>query len=114
MKVQYFEIVTPDVDRLCAIHSAVTGVSFGKPVAALGNARTADMPDGARIGIRAPMNEGEVPVTRPYYLVDDIEFATLKAEEAGAEIIHPPLEIPGIGKFSICLIGTIQHGYWEL
>lgn len=114
MKVHYLEIVTPDVDALCTIQTAATGAVFGDPVPALGNARTTDMPDGGRMGIRAPMNEGEEPVTRPYYLVDDIELSTQKAEEAGAEIIHPPLEIPGIGKFSICLIGTIQHGFWEL
>jgi hypothetical protein len=28
-------------------------------------------------------------------------------------IAHPPLEIPGHGKFAIYFRGGIQHGLWE-
>ncbi len=99
MQVQYLEIVTPDVDAVCATYAKVHGVQFSEPEAGLGGARTADLAGGGRIGIRAPMHEAEDPVVRPYVLVDDIEAATKAAEKAGAEIAHPPMEIPGTREF---------------
>ena len=58
--------------------------------------------------------EAEESVVRPYVLVDDIEAATKAAEEAGAEIAHPPMEIPGHGKFAIFIQGAIHHALWQL
>lgn len=113
MQLQYLEIVTPDVDAVCATYAKVHGLQFGEPEAALGGARTADLAGGGRIGIRAPMHEAEEPVVRPYVLVDDIEAATTAAEEAGAEIAHPPMEIPGHGKFAIFIQGGIHHALWQ-
>lgn len=114
MKIQYLEIVTPDVDTFCAVYSAVHNLSFGDPVAELGQAHTADMPGGGRVGVRAPMHEDEKPVTRPYVLVEDIHAAVKDAESKGATTIHPPLEIPGQGTFAICLTGGIEHAFWQL
>ena len=114
MKVHYLEIVTPEVDATCAACEKLHGVSFGAPEEVLGNARTATLADGGRIGVRAPMHEAEEPVVRPYVLVDDIEAATKAAEEAGAMIAHPPLEIPGQGTFAIYIHGGIHHGLWQV
>lgn len=114
MLVQYLEIVTPDVDATCAALEQLHGVSFGEAVAEFGNARTAALESGGRIGVRAPMAEHEEPVVRPYVLVDDIESAVTTAEAAGAEIAMPPTEIPGDGKFAIYILGGIQHGLWQL
>ena len=114
MQVQYLEIVTPDVDAVCATYAKVHGVQFSEPEPGLGGARTADLAGGGRIGIRAPMHEAEDPVVRPYVLVDDIEAATKAAEQAGAEIAHPPMELPGHGKFSIFIQGAIHHALWQL
>jgi len=114
MQIQYLEIVTPDVDAVCAAYAIVHGVQLSEPEAGLGGARTADLVGGGRIGIRAPMHETEEPVVRPYVLVDDIEAAAKAAEEAGAEIAHPPMEIPGHGKFAIFIQGGIHHALWQL
>ena len=100
MQVQYLEIVTPDVDAVCATYAKIHGVQFSEPDAALGGARTANLAGGGRIGVRAPMIEAEEPVVRPYVLVEDIEAATAAAEAAGAQITHPPMEIPGSGPFA--------------
>ena len=35
------------------------------------------------------------------------------AVRAGAEVIHPPLEIPAHGTFAIYTLGGNQHGLWE-
>lgn len=112
-KIRYLEIVTPDVDGTIAMFEKSSAVKFSNPVAELGNARTAPMAGGAQMGIRAPMHDAEEPVTRTYFLTDDIETATADAVAAGAELAHPVMEIPGQGKFSIFFQGGNQFGYWQ-
>lgn len=112
-KVQYLEIVTPEVEEVCAAFVKSQDVSFSEPVAMLGNARTADMPDGSKLGVRAPMHETELPIVRPYFLVEDIEAAVNAVEESGAMIAHPPLNLDGIGTFAIYIQGGVQFGLWQ-
>jgi len=112
-KIRYLEIVTPDVEGTIAVFEKSSQVKFSKPVTELGNARVAPMAGGAQMGIRAPMHETEEPVTRTYFSTDDIEIATHSAVEAGAELAHPVLEIPGQGKFSIFFHAGNQFGYWQ-
>ena len=114
MQVRYLEIVTNEVDAVCATYERLHGVTFGAGDAGLGNARTAPLPGGALLGVRAPMHEKEMPVVRPYLLVDDVDAAAKAAEEAGGEIAHPPMEIPGHGKFAIFIQGGIHHGLWQV
>jgi predicted enzyme related to lactoylglutathione lyase len=113
MQVHYLEIVTKDVDAVCDAYAAANGVQFSDPDAGLGNARTAALPDGGLVGVRAPMHEAEQPVVRPYWLVEDIEAAVAAAVKAGGEVAHPPMEIPGRGTFAIYIQGDIHHGLWE-
>ncbi len=112
--VRYLEIVTPRVSETCEALGGVHGVAFGEPVAELGNARTADLADGGRIGVRAPMRSTEQPIVRPYLLVQDIEASVEAATKAGATVAVPPVEIPGQGTFSIYILGGIEHGLWQL
>lgn len=114
MQIHYLEIVTPDVDATCAAFERLHGVSFGEPEASLGNARTAPLANGGLVGVRAPMHETETPVVRPYQLVDDVEAALAAALEAGGEIAHPPMELPGHGTFAIYVQGGIHHGLWQV
>ncbi len=113
MVVQYLEIVTPSVQETCDVLAKTHGVVFSEPVPEFGNARTADLKGGGRIGVRAPMRETEAPVVRPYLLVDDIQGAVKVAEAAGATVALPPMEIPGQGMFSIYILGGIEHGLWQ-
>ena len=114
MQIHYLEIVTEEVDAVCAAYAAANGVQFGGPDTGLGNARTAALPGGGMVGVRAPMHETETPVVRPYWLVDDIEAAVAAVVEAGGEVAHPPMKIPGHGTFAIYIHGGIQHGFWQL
>lgn len=114
MQIHYLEIVTKEVDAVCAAYAVANGVQFGEPDAGLGNARTAALPGGGLVGVRVPMHESEEPVVRPYWLVDDIEAAVAAAVEAGGEVAHPPMEIPGHGTFAIYIQGGIHHGLWQL
>ncbi len=114
MQVYYLEIVTSEVDATCAVYGQVHGITFSNGVAGLGNARTASLSNGGMIGVRAPMHESEEAVVRPYLLVEDIDAAAASAESAGAVIAHPPMEIPGYGKFAIVIQGGNQHGLWQV
>jgi len=113
MSIRYLEIVTPDVHAQCKGLAQTHGIKFDGPVAELGNAMLADLPSGGQISVRAPMHETEDPVTRPYFLCDDIEKAVKILEESGAEIIHAPLELPGHGTFAIYVLGGNQQGLWQ-
>lgn len=113
MQIHYLEIVTNEVDPVCAAYAAANEVQFGEPDARLGNARTAALRGGGLVGVRAPMHETEDPVVRPYWLVGDIEAAVAAAVKAGAEVAHPPLEIPGHGTFAIYIHGGVHHGLWQ-
>lgn len=113
MQVHYLEVVTPDVDVVCDVYAKLHGVQFAAADPLLGNARTAELSGGGRIGIRAPLADHETPIVRPYLLVDDIHAAVQTAEQSGAEVAHPPLEIPGHGSFAIVIVGGIQQGLWQ-
>ena len=113
MQIHYLEIVTKDVDAVCAGYSAANGVQFGNPDAGLGNARTSALPGGGLVGVRPPMHETEEPIVRPYWLVDDIEASVTAAVKAGGEVAHPPMEILGHGTFAIYIQGGLHHGLWQ-
>lgn len=113
MKIHYLEIVTKEVDAVCAAYAAANGVKFGEPDAGLGNARTAPMPGGGLVGVRAPLRATEAPVVRPYWLVDDIEVAVAAAVKAGGTIAVPPMKIPGHGTCAIYVQGGVDHGFWQ-
>ncbi len=114
MRIHYLEIVTKEVDAVCAAYAAANGAQFSNPNPGLGNARTAKLPGGGLVGVRAPMQEAEEPVVRPYWLVDDIETAVAAVVEAGGKVAHPPMEIPGHGTFAIYIQGGVHHGLWQL
>ena len=113
MRIHYLEIITPNVDAVCAAYAGVHGIAFGDGDPALGGARTASLADGGLIGVRAPMHEAEQPITRPYALVEDIERAVATAAEAGAEVALPPMELPGHGTCAILIQGGVQLGLWQ-
>ncbi len=114
MQVYYLEIVTDQVDSVCSAYNAANNIEWSEPITELGNARTAKMQGGGLVGVRSPMHETELPVVRPYWLVDNIESALAAAVKAGAELAHPPLEIPEYGTFAIYIQGGIHHGLWQL
>jgi hypothetical protein len=59
MKVHYLEIVTSDMDAVCAAYEAAYGIKFGSGDPLLGGARTAPLTDGGSIGVRGPLRDTE-------------------------------------------------------
>ncbi len=64
MQMHYIEIVTREVDAVCAAYAAANSVRFGKSDAGLGNARTAALPGGGMVGVRSTMrpSAGELKI----------------------------------------------------
>lgn len=114
MNIHYLEVVTKDVDAVCAAYAAAHNVQFGEPDAGLGNARTAKLSGGGLLGVRAPLRDTEAPVVRPYWLVDDIAAAVAAVAAAGGTIAVPPMALPGHGTCAIYLHGGNDHGLWQL
>ncbi len=83
MKIHYLEIVTPNVDEACGALEKAHCVTFGEPIAELGDARTTDLSEGGRNGVQPPMRKTESPVVRPYLLVNNFEASVKAAESAG-------------------------------
>ena len=111
--VHYLEIVCRDVPAQCAALERIHGLSFGPPVADLGEARIAEAPGGTRIGVRAPLAEHEQPIIRTYLAVDDIARAAREAEAAGAVIAYPPTRQGDTGTWAIYVLGDVQIGLWQ-
>ena len=109
-RVHYLEIVCRDVAAQCAALEKVHGLSFGPPVADLGQARVAVTPHGCRIGVRAPLAAHEEPITRTYLEVEDIARAVRDAEAAGAVIAYPPTRQGDTGTWAIYALGDAQLG----
>ena len=113
MKIGYLEIVTPDVVETCALYERAYGVCFTDPIPSLGNARTVKLSDGGRLGIREPMRDSELPVVRPYFVVENVAATLSTIEASGGQIAVPAMELPGEGICAIYLLGGIDHGIWQ-
>jgi len=114
MRVHYLEVVSHDVEAVCKAYELAHSVSFGEPDELLGGARTCELPDHSIVGIRGPLRDTEEPIVRPYWLVEDIEKSVAQIEAAGATIAMPPMQIPGKGQFAIYILGSNDHGLWQL
>lgn len=113
VRVHYLEIVSRDVAAQCSALERVHGLSFGPPMADLGQARVAEAADGSRIGVRAPLAEHEQPIVRTYLEVEDIAAADSEAEAAGAVIAYPPTRQEDTGTWAIYFLGDVQIGLWQ-
>jgi len=113
MKIQYLEVVTPEVDALCKTYSQLHNIEFGESNPMLGGARTAKLDNGGMIGIRAPLRDDETPVVRPYILVEDIQATVDAAAKTGAVVALPPMELPGHGTCAIIIQDEIESGFWQ-
>jgi predicted enzyme related to lactoylglutathione lyase len=111
--VHYVEIVCSDVAALCASLARVHGLSFGPPVAELGNARVATAPGGSLIGVRASMAAHEKPIVRTYLTVADIAKAIKAAEATGGVVAYPPTRQGDTGTWAIYSLGDVQFGLWQ-
>jgi predicted enzyme related to lactoylglutathione lyase len=112
-RIHYLEIVTPDVTAQCTALERLHALTFGPPVADLGQARVAQAPDGTLIGVRAPLAEHEQPIVRTYLEVEDIAKAVQEVEAAGGVVAYPPTRQGETGTWAIYFVGGVQMGLWQ-
>lgn len=113
-EVYYTEHVTTDVDATRAVLEALHGWRFSDPDPALGGSIVAKTPGGARCGIRAPLRETEMPITRAYVRVASAARAVARARRKGAEIALPPTRLGKHGTIAIYILAGVEHAVWQL
>lgn len=111
--IHYLEIVTPDVAAVRALYEQVHGWHF-KLEPEFGNAFVAELPDGSRCGIRAPLRDTEAPIVRTYLRVADLDHAAHRAQQLGAQLAIDRMELGAHGTIALYLIGGIEQGLWQL
>ena len=110
--VHYLEIVTNERDASCQLLQSLLGLEFSEPVASLGNARTATRGDETQVGVRAPMHDQEKSVTRPYYLVPNLDAALETVKEGGGMLAWTDT-MPGGDRAAIYFQGGVEYGLWQ-
>jgi len=110
------EIGTNDAEKCIEFYSNVFGWTFQKGDAAAGMAYNefstgADHPAGGLYQMDPQWFGGTTPPPHfmIYVAVDDVDAATARAEELGATIKRPPMDIPGVGRMSVIEDPTGAH-----
>jgi predicted enzyme related to lactoylglutathione lyase len=99
------ELMTRDVAGAKAFYGATIGWSFEGM--AMPDGRTywvcqdGDQAVGGIFDMSPPQFEGIPPNWFAYLAVDDVDARVVKATAAGAELVRPIFEVPGVGRIAI-------------
>ena len=107
-KFYWNELMTRDVERAKKFYADTLGWSFdGMPVpGGTGTywvAKAGDEPAGGIFDISAP-DFAQVPESwMAYIAVDDVDARVKKATAAGAKLMKPIFDIPGVGRIAVLM-----------
>lgn len=96
------ELATNDPDAARAFYGALFGWTAAEED--VGMPYTIFSRDGQMVGGMyrlTPEMAGMPPSWSPYFVVDDADASADRARELGAEILLPPTDIPGTGRFAL-------------
>jgi len=101
------ELITSDLESAKKFYGDLFGWEFKEVETIYGNTYVVAM-IGDKVVAGMLLREGNMPEDVPlqwdtYVTVDDVDASVQKVEEAGGEIILPPTEILGVGRFSVIL-----------
>jgi hypothetical protein len=97
--IQHIEIVATDPDAMSKFLADQFGWTFETfPMPQGGEYHMFRTPDGNGGGVIAPQGKQPIAAT-PYINVDDCEATIKNCKKAGATILMPVTEVPGMGKF---------------
>ncbi len=101
------ELMTRNVERAKKFYAETMGWSFdAMPMPGGGTywvAKIADEPVGGIFDISSP-DFGPVPESwMAYIAVDDVDARVAKATKAGAKLMKPIFDIPGVGRIAILM-----------
>lgn len=97
------ELQTNDVERAKAFYTEVVGWEIEEMEMPVGK-YTVLKAGGQPVGgiMQTPAEAGDAPPHwGTFVTVDDVDARTEKARAAGASIMMPPMDIPGVGRFSV-------------
>ena len=103
----WYELMTPDPAAAKAFYDAVVGWSISPdPVAPGLEYRMIVRSDGGNTGGVLTLDEamaghGARPCWLGYVAVDDVDATVAKASEAGAKVLMPPWDQPGVGRLAM-------------
>jgi hypothetical protein len=98
------ELVTRDVEKAKKFYGDTIGWTFdGMPMpdGTYWVAKMGDQPVGGLFPIGGPQWEGVPEHWMSYLAVDDVDARVKKAVAAGAKVMRPAFDIPGVGRIAI-------------
>lgn len=98
------ELVTRDVEKAKKFYGDTIGWSFeGMPMpdGTYWIAKMGDAVVGGLFPIGGPQWEGVPEHWMSYLAVDDVDVRVKKAQAAGAKLMRPAFDIPGVGRIAI-------------
>lgn len=98
------ELVTRDVEKAKKFYGSTIGWTFdGMPMpdGTYWVAKMGDKPVGGLFPIAGPQWDGVPEHWLPYLAVDDVDARVKKAVAAGAKLMRPSFDIPGVGRIAI-------------
>lgn len=101
------ELVTRDVERAKAFYRDTIGWSFNPAPMANGGtywvAACGGVPVAGLFSLDAPEFEGVPEGWMSYLAVDDVDARLEKALQAGAKLMKPIFDVPGVGRIAILI-----------
>jgi uncharacterized protein len=98
------ELVTRDVEKAKKFYGDIIGWTFdGMPMpdGTYWVAKMGDQPIGGLFPIAGPQWDGVPEHWMSYLAVDDVDARVKKATAAGAKLMRPAFDIPGVGRIAI-------------
>ncbi len=98
------ELVTRDVEKAKKFYGETIGWTFeGMPMpdGTYWVAKMGDTPIGGLFPITGPQWDGVPEHWLPYLAVDDVDARVKKATAAGAKLMRPAFDIPGVGRIAV-------------
>ena len=99
------ELMTRDVERAKRFYQDTIGWSFDAMPMPDGRTYWCAMQDGKPVAgifpINAPEFEGVPESWMSYLAVDDVDKRVEKTTKAGAKLMKPIFDVPGVGRFAI-------------
>lgn len=98
------ELLTRDVDKAKKFYGNVIGWTFNSMASPDGTYWVAKMGDktvGGLFPLVSPKFDGVPEAWMSYLSVDDVDERVKKAQAAGAKLMRPIFDIPGVGRIAI-------------
>lgn len=106
-KFYWNELMTRDVDKAKKFYSDAMGWSFEAMPGPGGStywiAKTGDESVAGLFDISGPEYKGVPESWMPYIAVDDVDARVKKATKAGAKVMKPAFDVPGVGRIAVLL-----------